>query len=295
MRKYVIAVDGGGTKTVGALADLNGEVLNYKVCGASNPNDVGEEAAGQRIAALVRCLADESEGWIAAVYAGISGAVGHEKALRRAINTACPDTAIRVEGDVYNLFGLLPGDLDRDAAAIICGTGSVCFVRKDGILHRLGGWGYLLDSNGGAYSVGRDGLEAALRHFDGRGKKTILYELAQSYLGDKPENSIGRIYKEGKPFIAGFAPDVLRAAAEKDAAAMHIAEKAAGAIAEYIGAASELLGKDFDCIIGGGMIHDPLMKSMLSEIPGVNLIYPEREQVFGALNQALKMLKASDR
>ena len=82
MKKYVIAVDGGGTKTVGTLADPSGEVLNYKVCGASNPNDIGEEAACKMISSLVRRLADEADGWIAAVYAGISGAVGHEKALK---------------------------------------------------------------------------------------------------------------------------------------------------------------------------------------------------------------------
>lgn len=293
MKKYVIAVDGGGTKTVGTLADLNGEVLNYKVCGASNPNDIGEEAACKMISSLVRRLADEADGWITAVYAGISGAVGHEKALKRAIHKACPDTTVRVESDVYNLFGLLPGDPNRDAAAIICGTGSVCFVRKDGELHRIGGWGYLLDSNGGAYSVGRDGLEAALRHVDGRGKKTSLYELAEAYLGDKPEVSIGKIYSGGKPFIAGFAPEVFRAAAEKDEVAIYITSKAVGAVKEYVNIAAKLLGENFDCIIGGGMMHDPLMKSMLREISGVNLIYPEREQVFGALNQALGMIERS--
>ncbi len=293
MKKYVIAVDGGGTKTVGALADLNGEVLNYKVCGASNPNDIGEEAACKMISSLVRRLADEADGWITAVYAGISGAVGHEKALKRAIHQACPDTTVRVESDVYNLFGLLPGDPNRDAAAIICGTGSVCFVRKGGELHRIGGWGYLLDSNGGAYSVGRDGLEAALRHFDGRGKKTCLYELAEAYLGDKPEVSIGKIYKGGKPYIAGFAPEVFRAAAGKDEVALYITSKAVGTVKEYVNIAAKLLGENFDCIISGGMMHDPLMKSMLREISGVNLIYPEREQVFGALNQALGMIERS--
>ena len=295
MKKYVIAVDGGGTKTVGTLADLNGEVLNYKVCGASNPNDIGEEASAKMISSLVRRLADEADGWITAVYAGISGAVGHEKVLKRAIHKACPDTTVRVESDVYNLFGLLPGDPDRDSAAIICGTGSVCFVRKDGELHRIGGWGYLLDSFGGAYSVGRDGLEAALRQADGRGARTSLYERAEAYLGDRPEDCIGKIYKGGKPYIAGFAPEVFRAAEENDVIAMSIAERAVDAIGEYVKIAGKILDRDcFDCIIGGGMMNDPLMKKMLCSLSGVNLIYPEREQVFGALNQALKMTNMND-
>lgn len=292
MKKYVIAVDGGGTKTVGTLADLNGEVLNYKVCGASNPNDIGEEASAKMISSLVRRLADEADGWITAVYAGISGAVGHERVLKRAIHKACPDTTVRVESDVYNLFGLLPGDPDRDAAAIICGTGSVCFVRKDGELHRIGGWGYLLDTNGGAYSVGRDALEAALRQVDGRGEKTALYDRACNYLGDNPENCIGKIYKNGKPFIAGFAPEVFRVAEENDPIAVRIVADAVNAIKEYVDIAKKILGKDdIDCIVGGGMMNDPHMKKQLAASVGVDLIYPEREQVFGALNQALKMIE----
>ena len=292
MKKYVIAVDGGGTKTVGTLADLNGEVLNYKVCGASNPNDIGEEASAKMIGSLVRRLADECDGWITAVYAGISGAVGHERVIRRAIAQACPDTTVRVESDVYNLFGLLPGDPDRDSAAIICGTGSVCFVRKDGELHRIGGWGYLLDTNGGAYSVGRDGLEAALRQADTRGEKTSLYSRACAYLGDAPESSIGKIYSGGKPYIAGFAPEVFRACEEGDEVACRIVNKAVAGIAEYVEVAGRILGgAQFDCIVGGGMMNDPFMKSSIMTLKGVNIIYPEREQVFGALNQALKMIE----
>lgn len=292
MKKFVIAIDGGGTKTVGALADLNGEVMNYKVCGASNPNDIGEEAASKMIASLVRRLADESDGWIEAVYAGISGAVGHEKVIKREILRACPDTNVRVESDVYNLFGLLEGDPNRDAAAIICGTGSVCFVRKNGELHRIGGWGYLIDSNGGAYSVGRDALEAALRQADGRGAKTALYDRACAYLGDNPENCIRKIYEGGKPLIAGFAPEVFRAAEENDPLAVSIVADAVGAVEEYVNNAKRIIGRDdFDCIVGGGMMNDPLMKKILNLPEGVNLIYPEREQVFGAMNQALKMIE----
>ena len=293
MKKFVIAIDGGGTKTVGVLADLHGEVLNYKVGGPSNPNDVGEKQAKNTITRIIRELADAEEGWIDSVYAGVAGAIGNETLLRRAVSEACPDAKIEVASDIYNLFALLDGDTSRDAAVIICGTGGVCFARKDGVLHRIGGWGYLLDSFGGAYSVGRDGLEAALRYHDGRGEATELYERAEKYLGTKPEYAIKKIYAEGKTFIAGFAPEVVHACESGDAVALRIVDTAVEGIRGFIDRAYEIIGTKFDCVVGGGLIYNSYMKSRLLALTDdkAHIIYPDKEQIYGALKLALKLSK----
>ncbi len=290
MKKYIIAIDGGGTKTVGVLADMQGDIISYKVRVATNPNDIGEAAAGKLLGEIVRELADSEDAWIDSIYAGISGAVGHESALSAAISKACPDTKLRVASDIYNLFGMLD-DPDSDAAALICGTGSACFVRKEGELHRIGGWGYLLDSNGGAYSVGRDGLEAALRMADGRGEQTALYECACEYLGDKPEKSIGKIYSSGKTFIAGFAPAVFAAAEGGDSVASAIVNKAFAGIDELIAAAVGMLGEGATVIIGGGMANAPSVRAHIMDIKGINAVCPLKDQIHGAIKCALRLSK----
>ena len=293
MKKFIIAIDGGGTKTVGVLADMHGEILNYKVGGPSNPNDVGEKQASNMISRIIRELADAEEGWIDSVYAGVSGAIGNEAVLRRAVSEACPDAKIKVASDIYNLFALLDGDTSRDAAVIICGTGGVCFARKDGALHRIGGWGYLLDSFGGAYSVGRDGLEAALRYHDGRGEATELYARAEAYLGAKPEHSIKKIYAEGKTLIAGFAPEVLHACEMGDSVASRIVDSAIDGICGFIDRAYDIVGTKFDCVVGGGLIYNAYMKSRILALPDdkARIVYPEKEQIYGALKLALELSK----
>ncbi len=290
MKKYIIAIDGGGTKTVGVLADMNGEIISYKVRPATNPNDIGEAASGKLLGEIVRELADSEDAWIDSIYAGISGAVGHEDALRSAIAKACPDTKLRVASDIYNLFGMLD-DPNANAAALICGTGSVCFVQKDGELHRIGGWGYLLDSDGGAYSVGRDGLEATLRMSDGRGEPTALYDLASEYLGDRPEKSIGKIYSSGKTLIAGFAPKVFSAAEDGDAVASALVQKAFAGIDELIGAAVKLLSENATVIIGGGMANSPAVRAHIMSIPGIQAVCPLKDQIHGAIRCALRLSK----
>ncbi len=291
MKKYVIAIDGGGTKTVGVLADMNGDIISYKVKGASNPNDIGEAASGELLGSIVRELADSEDAWIDSIYAGISGAVGHESALASAICNACPDTKLRVASDIYNLFGLLD-DPNADAAALICGTGSACFVRKEGELHRIGGWGYLLDTNGGAYSVGRDGLEAALRMSDGRGEQTSLYARACEYLGEAPERSIGRIYSAGKSLIAGFAPAVFGEAEKGDAVAIALANKAFSGIDEMIAQAVKLLGDEPTVIIGGGMANAPTFRAHIMAVKGINAVCPLKDQIHGAIKCAIRLSKS---
>lgn len=299
-KDYVIAIDGGGTKTVGVIAELDGRIVAQRRTGASNPNDIGEKKAGAillelacELYSLVR--AEDEGARVASIFAGVSGAIGHTDALESALAEGLFCNAkIKVESDIYNLLGLLDDDGECDAAALICGTGSVCFVRHGGELIRIGGWGYLLDSFGGGYSIGRDGLEAALRQADGRGDSTSLYGRACGYLGAPPEESIARIYREGKVLIAGFAPYVMEEAVRGDCVAGEIMGGAIDSLSEMALAASSVIGegRTFDIILGGGILSEESIRNSLSLKLGgsaVRLVYDTREQIYGALRVALRI------
>lgn len=287
-----IAVDGGGTKTEGVLAAADGRIIAYRQAGSSNPNDIGETAACDTLSQLVGGLSAESGNVPLGVFAGISGATGHEAVLAAALRRCVPAAVyLEVKPDVHNLFALSP-EPDADCAVLIIGTGSACFSRCGGEIHRIGGWGYLLDSAGGGYVIGRDGLETALRHSDGRQDAPVLYAAACEYLDQPPERSVGKIYKEGKPLIAGFARRVI-AAAETDAAAHDIVSRCAAGLAECLAAA---VGKGsrtgrLNCTVSGGVAAEPLMRKLLaravSHFP-VSLYYPEVPQLYGAFLSAVR-------
>jgi N-acetylglucosamine kinase-like BadF-type ATPase len=296
-KKYVIAIDGGGSKTVGVIADVEGNILAQKKVGASNPNDIGEEQSAELLVSLAESLlamVGVSASLVASFFAGVSGAIGHTDALEARLSNSFPEAKVKVASDILNLFGLLEGDCERDAVALICGTGSVCFVQKDGELHRIGGWGYLLDSFGGGYSIGRDGLESALRCADGRGEKTTLYYRACEYLGDAPENSITRIYKEGKPLIAGFAPYVFMEALGGDRVALQILSVSVSSLCECVATASRIIGEgvEFDCILGGGIFNESeFLRALIrgtEDIP-VRFVTSDKEQIYGALKQSIAL------
>ena len=249
------AVDGGGSRSECAVFDLTGRVSGYSSGGALNPNDIGEEESLRRLSVL---LLRAGAGKADHLFCGISGAVGHEDVLRDGISRAFPGVAVRVASDIENVFAFLPS---KDGAALICGTGSVCFARKDGVTRRIGGWGWLLDGMcGGGYAVGRAGLEAALRDGDGRGPATSLSGAAEEYLGESAPAAVTRILSGGKPLIAGFAPFVFREAEKGDAVALGVTEAAACGVAEYLSVASGILGEGFSCVCSGGLFSENVFR-----------------------------------
>ncbi|MBO7376856.1 MAG: hypothetical protein J6V01_07100 [Clostridia bacterium] len=249
------ALDGGGSSTRAVLFDASGKVLSLATGGASNPNDVGEEASARLLAnLLLRAGADRAE----RIFCGVSGATGHEKKLEQALEAVFPGRAVTVRSDIFNLLSRLPSE---DGAALVCGTGSVCFVRHGGVLTRVGGWGWLIDGDcGGGYALARAGLEAAYAALDGRGPETSLLAAAEEFLGGRPDEKLGKIYEGGKPFIASFSPNVAAAAASGDAAALSAVKRTAAGLAGYLRVALRELGEGFSCVCGGGLFEEPFFR-----------------------------------
>jgi glucosamine kinase len=112
--------------------------------------------------------------------------------------------------------------------SVVAGTGVACLaVPEQGDARLIGGHGYLLGDEGGAFWIGREGLRAVLRAADGRGPATALAASAArrfdglTDLGD-------RLHSARRPVndIAQFAPEVLAIADDGDALAGTITEDA---------------------------------------------------------------------
>ena len=112
--------------------------------------------------------------------------------------------------------------------SVIAGTGVACLaLPRDGEPRIIGGHGFLLGDEGGAFWIGSRGLNAVLRAADGRGEPTALTAAAVARLGPLADLHV-RLHDAERPVdaIARFAPDVLDASAA-DPVAAHIADRAA--------------------------------------------------------------------
>ena len=116
------------------------------------------------------------------------------------------------------------------------GTGVACLAApQHGAPRILGGHGYLLGDEGGAFWIGRAGIAAVLRAREARAPGTGLAELAEVRFGDL-DDLPARLHELARPVdaMARFAPDVLAAADAGDAVAAAIVDAASSELATLV-------------------------------------------------------------
>jgi N-acetylglucosamine kinase-like BadF-type ATPase len=143
--------------------------------------------------------------------------------------------------------------------SLVAGTGVACLaVPEAGEPRIIGGHGYLLGDEGGAFWIGRRGLGAALRAREGRGRETVLTARAEERYGDLDDVHV-RIHDAERPVdaIARFAPDVLDASAGGDEVAIEIVDAAARELLSLAAAAAGCLNGDTAALALGGRLLTP--------------------------------------
>ena len=117
-------------------------------------------------------------------------------------------------------------------AVTAVGTGVVTLGVGRGGVCRVDGWGYLFGDAGSAYWIGRSGITAALRAFDGRGPETALRVATEEEFGPLAELYMSvQADPDRVARIAAFARAVDAASEAGDAAAQQVIDDAADELA----------------------------------------------------------------
>ena len=199
-----------------------------------------------------------------------------------------PQLKFDILTDAENLFGLD----DSADMAIISGTGAVVYLKKNEGLLRLGGWGYLLDDGGSAYSIGRDAVKAALAEEEALAKESPLARLLKERLGvTRTWDAVARIYAEGKPFIASLADVVFRAYAEGDKNAEAIIDQNAKEMAIHLERGIKTYGAGRQTITGGGIFehHREVICAHIAKYTDAILISSDLPPIYGACRKAMRI------
>ncbi|MFJ6834197.1 N-acetylglucosamine kinase [Streptomyces sp. NPDC091209] len=185
------------------------------------------------------------------------------------------------------------GALGPQAGVVIAaGTGMIAIGTDLTSWRRADGWGHLLGDCGGGAWIGRAGLEAALRAFDGRpGGSAALLARAEEMFGPMPELP-GRLYpRTDRPAVlASFAPEVA-SRAEGDPVAADILRAAARHIAESAAAACPMDGEPHLALTGGlfnmgAPLLDPLGEELAERLPHARRVPATGDPLDGALRIA---------
>ncbi|AFY31898.1 N-acetylglucosamine kinase [Calothrix sp. PCC 7507] len=316
---YVLGIDGGGSKTVCVLMDRTRQVLGRGEAGASNYQSIGIPATSQSIQSAIQSAINNALNItkpikISAICLGLAGVgrtadievikgivqdLQHNQLL--SITWELPAANILICNDA--LIALVGGIGHSVCIVVAVGTGSIVFGRNHrGITKRVGGWGYILGDEGSAYKIAVAGMQAALKAYDGREKKTSLVECFQKYLDlDSIEDLIEVIYRRdwGVNKIANLAQIVDLVAALGDQVANQIIDDA---VQELVKATSTVIEAIFnpdsilEVVTTGSVwksrckMHERFSASLVEKFPRVKVIFPRYEPTYGAGLLALKKL-----
>jgi N-acetylglucosamine kinase-like BadF-type ATPase len=292
--KYLMGADGGGTKTAFLVTDLEGNVISELKKGRSNPNDIGIENTISLVVDGFTLLCnqagiDKSE--VAAIFAGMAGvtANGYRDVIRTAVQNEFPNALVGVNHDGVNiLYAAFP---ESDGVGVICGTGTSCFVKKDDVLHRIGGYG-LFDLYGGGYEIGRAAISHALRSIDGRDEKSILSEMVKEKAGFDLIENLSTLISSGKNNIATYALLVYEAYKQSDKYAAEILDVHTGYLAELINTAAKHFKGSYKVSLAGSIGKDPVTMEILAPklVPEAIVSALDCEPIFGAVARAKVLL-----
>jgi N-acetylglucosamine kinase-like BadF-type ATPase len=183
---YFIGIDGGGTKTVGALANLNGRILKEVKVGSTNPNKIGFDRAIFNLRKLISKIAKNKN--IKIAFLGLAGGLERDKEKRERIKKELQkffDFPIFVEGDQKIAFRA--GSEEKEGIVVIAGTGAIAMGWKGKKEAISGGWDWLIGDQGSGFWIGKKVLEEIGRALDGRRKDFKLRKFIFKKLKIKKE------------------------------------------------------------------------------------------------------------
>lgn len=304
----MLGIDGGGTKTIGLLADGAGTVLANGRGNGSNQNVIGIDNAALNLAELIAGLAKTAARPVSDIGSAVLGLAGagserDRQSLADAIHArlrmmGLPRIPISIQSDgriaLEGAFNGGPG------VVAVAGTGSVVMGKSSaGETISIGGWGRVIGDEGSGYSIGLEAIKAVSREIDGRGEARRLRASLSSRFGlETRERIIAAVYRE-KFDIPSIAPAVIEAAESSDAAALEILSRASAALALQVLAVLDRLGmRDGTGVvmIGGLLDHESIYSRMLeteirNAVPAVHFHPPMNGPAHGAILLAMAGLK----
>lgn len=292
--KYYLGIDGGGTKTIGCVADHEGHIVAHGIGGSINYYAIGMNEAIRNFDLLLAELKEKlniSE--FDTIYIG-SSALEREATKQeiREFAVQSSTNSIFMHSDVFT--GLMGLTLGRPGVLVISGTGSIAAAFDNyGGFHTVGGWGHILGDEGSAYDISLKAIKAAIKGYEGIGPFTNLIQYVQEYFKViQLKDLINNFYEKGVPRhdVAGFAKCVDHCAEAGDFVGLHILQKAAFDLT----CLGRRFLKDFhqpDPIVGiyGGVMknskitRNSFIENIKLYFPEARVLYPEFPPEIGAI------------
>lgn len=283
-KRFMIGIDGGGSKTEFLLFSEDGAILGRALRGGCSPTIIGVEACAELLCDGISELLAVQSG-VCSIFAGCAGFYTDHNGdkVKKLLKKRYPQTQIECRSDIANVIRV--ASCEKNVIAAICGTGVSVFISEEERLSLFSGWGYMLDRYGSGYALGRDALSAALEASSGLVPRTFLSDCVEEKLGMPVADAVGEIYRKGVSWVAMFANEVFRAYEHGDTAAEEILVRNASHFAYLINEAARRCPSARTVIVSGGLIanHENYAAMLRARLdPSLTMIIDYHPQSIGS-------------
>lgn len=203
-KRFLISIDGGGSKTGICVYDCENRTRFCDVCGGGNYKVHGIETVKERISECLERMIPDAENvpeetrFLVLGLSGCDSPRDEEIYAEMITSLGFDRDNILICNDSEMIFRSLA---DAPGICVIAGTGTIALsFERDGGVQRAGGWGAPLSDEGSGYWIGAEMLRRYLSWVDGTGP---FNEIFAGLDGAYPDNSAEEIAAE----IGSLSPD----------------------------------------------------------------------------------------
>lgn len=306
--EYILAVDGGGTKTAYCLMNIEKKNKVYFYTGSTSFKSVGINNMKKNLKIGFDIIKEKTGISLDMIKYSVFGLSGidcyrdHEILEKAIIEAGINDNFYLCNDSELALYAAsdIPGII------VISGTGSIVLgINSKGEKMRVGGWGYDFSDLGSGFWIGKEILKYTVLYCDDCYPYHPIFSRVLSYYNiDKakefPVFLTGR--EKNYPEMASLARLVIEGGRKGEVLPIKILDKAAYYLAKYTYSVYKRLNLDetnIDVVMSGGVIKNKIVeknfKSKLIQLIGsedkISFVPVKKEPVDGGLVIAEKQLK----
>ena len=208
--KYLMAIDGGGSKTEYCVYNIDMETTQSFVFGSTNYKNLGQKEVESNLKYSFYKICDSLNINLEDIAGMVFGVSGCDTKNDYAIY----QSMIRHIGlDMNKVFICNDSEMtflsvaEKPGICVVAGTGSIALgFDKDGVVSRCGGWGCPLSDLGSGYWIGEQVLQKWIKYHDGQvSDNEIFQDLIRFYHLEKGEDSCYDIASFNQRQIAASA------------------------------------------------------------------------------------------
>ena len=262
-QKFLIGIDGGGTKTTAVIGDENGHLLAVVKGSSGNLTAISLEQLYTLITDLIEQLVKKANveiSDIAMIFAAMAGAARPEEqqSIYKAFQQSPILEKMNIQSDTH--AALAAGTWGKEGTIIIAGTGAILFGYKHEKSFRIGGWGYLLGDEGSGYHLGKLAIRSILHAQDNQQELRPFQQAILSHFDvQSPNQLITKIYTSLNPVTAiSSTSKLVLAAFEEDPTARSIVKDVQEELLKLIESAYAQIDYTKPIVLHGGLFSNHL-------------------------------------